>query len=134
MNTDKIGILDVRAIIDGKINCDIEVQVVDQRNIEKRILFYWSKLYIDSIKEGNDYNKLKKTIIVLILDYNLEKLSKIPVNAIRLDIRKPKFNSSEDEIAFYSSEQGNLYKRSEKIKELQSHIKLKDNITYEMFD
>ena len=77
MNTDKIGILDVRAIIDGKINCDIEVQVVDQRNIEKRILFYWSKLYIDSIKEGNDYNKLKKTIIVLILDYNLEKLSKI---------------------------------------------------------
>ena len=52
-------------------------QVVDQRNIEKRILFYWSKLYIDSIKEGNDYNKLKKTIIVLILDYNLEKLSKI---------------------------------------------------------
>ena len=77
MNTDKVGILDVRAIIDGKINCDIEIQVVDQRNIEKRILFYWSKLYIDSIKEGNDYNKLKKTIIVLILDYNLEKLSKI---------------------------------------------------------
>ena len=77
LQKDKVGILDVRAIIDGKINCDIEIQVVDQGNIEKRILFYWSKLYIDSIKEGNDYNKLNKTIIVLILDYNLEKLSKI---------------------------------------------------------
>ena len=40
-------------------------------------MFYWSKLYIDNIKEGNDYDKLNKTIIVLILDYNLEKLSKI---------------------------------------------------------
>ena len=59
MNTDKIGILDVRAIIDGKINCDIEVQVVDQRNIEKRILFYWSKLYIDSIKEMITINSKK---------------------------------------------------------------------------
>ena len=88
MNTDKIGILDVRAIIDGKINCDIEVQVVDQRNIEKRILFYWSKLYIDSIKEGNDYNKLKKTIIVLILDYNLEKLSKIEYFMTNWQIRE----------------------------------------------
>ena len=40
-------------------------------------MFYWSKLYINNIKEGNDYDKLNKTIIVLILDYNLEKLSKI---------------------------------------------------------
>ena len=88
LQKDKVGILDVRAIIDGKINCDIEIQVVDQGNIEKRILFYWSKLYIDSIKEGNDYNKLNKTIIVLILDYNLEKLSKIEHFMTNWQIRK----------------------------------------------
>ena len=75
--TDKVGILDVHAVIDNNINCDIEMQIVDKRNIEKRILFYWSKMYIENIKSGDDYDILRKTIIILILDYTLEKLSKI---------------------------------------------------------
>ena len=44
MLDDKVGILDVKAKINGNINCDIEMQVVDQKNIEKRILFYCSKM------------------------------------------------------------------------------------------
>ncbi len=34
---DKMGILDIKAKIDNTINCDIEMQIVDRRNIEKRI-------------------------------------------------------------------------------------------------
>ena len=34
---DKIGILDIRAKIEKNINCDIEMQVVDKKNAEKRI-------------------------------------------------------------------------------------------------
>ena len=45
---DKVGILDVKAKIDNKINCDIEMQVVDKKNVEKRILFYTSKMYVQS--------------------------------------------------------------------------------------
>ena len=37
---DKIGILDIRAKINNSIDCDIEMQVVDKKNIEKRILYY----------------------------------------------------------------------------------------------
>ena len=43
---DKVGILDVKAKIDNKINCDIEMQVVDKKSVEKRILFYTSKMYV----------------------------------------------------------------------------------------
>ena len=53
------------------------MQVIDRRNIEKRILFYWSKLYTSGINEGKDYTKLKKAIVILIVDYNLEKLKEI---------------------------------------------------------
>ena len=53
------------------------MQVIDRRNIEKRILFYWSKLYTSGINEGKDYTKLKKAIVILIVDYNLEKLKDI---------------------------------------------------------
>ena len=62
---DKVGILDIRAKIDNKINCNIEMQVVDHNNIEKRIMFYWSKMYSTSIKSGKDYETLEKTIVIL---------------------------------------------------------------------
>ena len=53
------------------------MQVIDRRNIEKRILFYWSKLYTSVIKEGEEFSKLQKTIVILIIDYNLENLKEI---------------------------------------------------------
>ena len=61
---DKVGIMDIRARIDNKVNCNIEMQIIDKKNIEKRILFYWSKLYNSSIKSGEDYNQLEKGIVI----------------------------------------------------------------------
>ena len=75
---EKIGILDIKAVLNNNINCDIEVQVVDRHNIEKRLLFYWSKLYYQSISSGQDYEKLKKTIVILFSDYELDSLKEIP--------------------------------------------------------
>ena len=85
---DKVGILDIRAKIDNKINCNIEMQVVDHNNIEKRIMFYWSKEYSRSIKKGQDYNKLEKTICILIIDYELKKLEKIPKYITNWNLRE----------------------------------------------
>ena len=75
---DKVGILDIKAKINSCINCDIEMQVVDKNDIERRLLFYWSRLFSKSIKAGKDYSKLEKTIAILITDYELESLKKIP--------------------------------------------------------
>ena len=61
-------------ILNNNINCNIEMQVVDKKNIEKRLMFYWSKIYTMSIKSGDDYNQLEKGIVILFTDFNLEKL------------------------------------------------------------
>ena len=85
---DKIGILDIKGKIDNNINCNIEMQVANRKNAEKRIMFYWSKEYSGSIKKGQDYNKLEKTICILIIDYELKKLEKIPKYITKWNIRE----------------------------------------------
>ena len=88
---DKVGILDIKAKIDDCINCNIEMQVVDKKNIEKRILFYWSKMYNMSIKEGDDYEKLEKSIAILITDYELEGLKEIEKYITKWNIREEEY-------------------------------------------
>lgn len=77
---DKLGIIDVRATINGKNPIDIEMQILDNHDIEKRILFYWSKLYLKQIDRGDDYNKLNRSISIIFLDYEIEKLKQLPIH------------------------------------------------------
>ena len=51
MINDKTGRIDVRATIAKGEEIDIEVQIKDQNNMDKRTLFYWSKLYLEGIKK-----------------------------------------------------------------------------------
>jgi len=77
MPKEKLGILDIIAKIDGKENCNIEMQLIDINNVVERMLFYWSKIYTRGIKEGDDYRKLQKTIVILIADYKLKETKEI---------------------------------------------------------
>ena len=88
MLDDKVGILDVKVKIDNKINCDIEMQVVDKKNIEKRILFYCSKMYAQSITAGTDYIDLEKSIAILISNYELESLKEIKKYVSKWNLRE----------------------------------------------
>ena len=90
---DKIGIVDVHAKIEETIDVDIEMQVVNQKNIEKRLLFYWSKLYTKNINQGQDYNKLYKTIVILIADFELDKLKNIPKFHTNWQIREEEYKN-----------------------------------------
>ena len=49
LKDDKFGVLDIRAEINNSIQTNIEMQMVDKKDIENRIMFYWSKLYSNSI-------------------------------------------------------------------------------------
>ena len=71
---DKFGILDIKAKLNNNTSCNIEMQVVDKKNVEKRILFYWSQMYIKTIKSTEDYKDLEKCIVILFVDYNLKNL------------------------------------------------------------
>lgn len=70
----KRGILDLRAKIGKDTNVNIEVQMVDPHNMFKRMLWYWSRIYGIQIKSGESYSKLKKTISILIANYDIEEL------------------------------------------------------------
>ena len=87
---DKLGVLDIKAKLNNNINCNIELQLVDKKNIEKRLLFYWSKMYTSSIKKGDDFDKLQKGIVVLISDYNLHNLKENSNFMTKWQIREEK--------------------------------------------
>ena len=77
LKDDKLGVLDVVTELDGKEKCNIELQLIDKNNIIERMLYYWSKMYTRQIKAGDDYNKLEKTIVILIADFNIKGLEEV---------------------------------------------------------
>ena len=88
---EKAGILDIKAKLDYGVLCDIELQVAKQEYIEKRMLYYWSKLYISNFKEGKDYSELKKTISILIADFELDILKNMSKIHTKWEIRESEY-------------------------------------------
>ena len=74
---EKLGVLDIIAKIDENEICNIELQIVDKKNIIERILYYWSRLYSRQIKSGEDYKILQKAIVILITDFKIENLEEL---------------------------------------------------------
>ena len=74
---EKLGVLDIIAKLDENEICNIELQIVDKKNIIERILYYWSRLYSRQIKSGEYYKILQKAIVILITDFKLENLEEL---------------------------------------------------------
>lgn len=74
---EKLGILDLKAVLNTGVLCNIEIQLFDKTNTIERILFYWSKIYASELSTGEDYHKLPKTICIAILDYELKELKRL---------------------------------------------------------
>lgn len=66
---DKLGILDVRVMLEDGTQIDMEMQVAYFENWDARILFYLSKIFADQLNKGDSYDKLKQCIHVSILDF-----------------------------------------------------------------
>lgn len=89
---DKVGILDIKAKLDNEILCNIEMQVINHKNIEKRLMYYWSKIYISTIKRGQNYNHLKRTIAILIANFELDNLKEITKGHTKWNLRENDFS------------------------------------------
>ena len=74
---DKMGVVDVLAKINNNEYCNIEMQIVDYKNSKKRTLYYWAKKYTQGIQKGDDYKDLKRTICVLIADFEIKDLEEL---------------------------------------------------------
>ena len=68
---DKFSILDIKAHDETGRIYNIEMQVEEQKNYQKRSLYYWSKLYSEQLTKGVNFSKLTKTIGIHILNFNL---------------------------------------------------------------
>jgi len=75
--SDKGGRLDLRTKFKDGTICQIEMQMTDDKDIVKRILYYWSRTYSKQLKAGEKYKDLKKTIGIVITNYELEELNGI---------------------------------------------------------
>ena len=70
--------LDIIVNVLAKINknkyCNIEMQVAYKSNMIKRMLYYWARQYAKNIKKSEKYSELKRTIGVLIANFEIEEL------------------------------------------------------------
>jgi len=67
---DKSSILDVRAVLQGGSKVNVEIQIRNQHNMEKRSLFYWSRELNKSLGEGDDYRNIPKVITINIINFS----------------------------------------------------------------
>ena len=70
---EKASILDIKAEINGNIVVDIEMQVSDEYNMKQRSTVYMCKNIATQIQKTEDYRTLKKSIVIIILNYILYK-------------------------------------------------------------
>lgn len=68
---DKLSILDVKARLENGIYVNVEIQLVNQKDMKSRTLYYWSRMYAGQLKEGEHYYKLEKTITINIMNFVL---------------------------------------------------------------
>ncbi len=68
---EKGGRLDLQAELNDGIIVNIELQIANEHNIEKRTTAYSSKTMSRNIARGEKYEDIKQVIMINILDYNL---------------------------------------------------------------
>jgi len=71
---EKSSILDVRAETDNGERINIEVQLKDLHNMEKRTLMHWGREFTKGISAGEDYKDLPKVITINIVNFDNIKL------------------------------------------------------------
>lgn len=66
----KFSRVDLKMQVEERI-VNVEMQISDEPNFRERTLFYWSKIYSDELKSGEDYSQLRETICINIVNFNL---------------------------------------------------------------
>ena len=85
---DKNGRLDLRAVLNDNIECDIEIQLSTHDKVLERFLYYWSKMYGANLEIGEEYSKLRQTISIIIVDDEIKQFKEIPKACTKWQIRE----------------------------------------------
>lgn len=66
---DKTSIFDIRAAAEDGTRINIEVQLRDYGNMDRRSLFYWSREFASGLDRGDDYSRLANVIAINIVNF-----------------------------------------------------------------
>ena len=67
--SDKLSIVDIKATDEKEQWYDIEIQIREQGFYGRRSLFYWAELYSGQLFEKENFDKLNKTIMINLIDF-----------------------------------------------------------------
>ena len=93
---DKLSILDIKAKgVSGK-RFNIEIQIADEADYDKRALYYWAKLYTEQLQIAQDYSTLSKAIGIHILNFTSIPKAKDYHNVFHITEKNEGFTYFED--------------------------------------
>ena len=97
----KFGILDLGVELEDGEFINVEIQIKNYKNIEKRTTFYACKKLIEQLGPGEDYRQLKPTIIIAILDYSFIKLPEYITETVRVAKEHREYEINNDVKYYY---------------------------------
>ena len=97
----KFGILDLGVELEDGEFINVEIQIKNYKNIEKRTTFYACKKLIEQLGPGEDYRQLKPTIIIAILDYSFIKLPEYITETVRVAKEHGEYEINNDVKYYY---------------------------------
>ena len=80
----KYGILDLEVELESKEIINVEMQLRDYYNIEERTTFYASKKISEQLSPSQNYDDIKKVIVIAILNYSFIDLPEYITDTIRV--------------------------------------------------
>lgn len=82
---EKCGRLDLRVTINQNAIVIVEMQMKDNCNMEKRAIYYVSKVIGNSLNIGETYEQIKDIYIISILDYKLTNLDEYFLDTVTVE-------------------------------------------------
>ena len=96
----KYGILDLDVELETGEFINLEMQLKNNKNMEKRTTFYASKKISEQVGIGKYYENLRKVIIIAILDYSFIELPEYITETVRV-AEKHKEYKLNNEVKYY---------------------------------
>ena len=90
---DKLGVMDIRLEINGNVDCDVEMEMVNRGNIEIRLMRYVSKIFIRGLKVGEKYIKAKDSIAILIANFELDQHKEVKKILTEYEMREKDYGN-----------------------------------------
>lgn len=80
----KYGVLDLDVELENKQIINVEMQLRNYNNIEERTTFYASKKITEQLGPKQNYEEIKKVIVIAILDYSFIDLPEYITDTVRV--------------------------------------------------